>query len=41
MKSRSDGPRLSPAAAIVLALMIAGGVGSLAMVVWAAGRVGS
>lgn len=41
MKSRSDAPlRFTPAAAAVLVLLIAGGLASLAMVAWAAGRIG-
>ena len=41
MKSRSDAPlRLTAGAAAVLVLMVGGGFASLAMIAWAAGRIG-
>jgi len=41
MKSRSDAPlRFTAGAAAVLALLVGGGLASLAMVVWAAWRTG-
>ncbi len=41
MKFHSDASaRLSPAAMAVLAVLIGGGLFSLAAIVWAAGRVG-
>lgn len=41
MKSRSDAPlRFTPAAAAVLALLVGGGLASLALIAWAAGRIG-